>query len=199
MKVPMNSLTRSVVLAVLLSSTGCRAEMSDARRDHVLAGNHGWIDLTLTAPPRAVEFDASKRCLVSFSANGERQLMENVHLAGAPGQAPFGYRFVVPSGKLKTELSIDGCVPLPVVVTLPLDMPKDHLARLAFDGSSLVLQGATPFEPTSLEWVRGEMLKLHASGGATDVAVAKLTSIAMLSLALNVLALIVFFVARRKR
>lgn len=99
--------THWVVLAILLSSAGCRAEMSDARRDHVLAGNHGWIDLT-------------------------------------------GYRVAVPTGKLQTELTIDGCVPLPVVVTLPLDLAKDHLARLVFDGSSLTLHSSV-LEPASVE------------------------------------------------
>lgn len=198
MKADMNHCMRFAVLAILLSSAGCRAEMSDARRDHVLAGNHGWIDLTLKAPPKAVGFDDKTNCVVTFSSNGERQLMESAGMAGEAGQAPFGYRFVVPSGKLKTELTIDACVPAPVVLTLPLGLPKDHLARLAFDGSSLVLEGSAPYEPTSLEWVRGEILKLHADNGSTDAAMSKLTTIAVISLALNVLALLVFFVTRRK-
>jgi hypothetical protein len=198
MKADMNHCMRFVVLAVLLSSAGCRAEMSDARRDHVLAGDHGWIDLTLTAAPKAVGFDPNTHCVLTFSSNGERQLIENADLAGQAGQAPFGYRFVVPSGKLKTELTIDACVPAPVVVILPLDLPKEHLARLVFDGSSLVLENAAPYEPTSLEWVRGEILKLHANNGKSDAAVSKLTTIAIVSLALNVLALLMFFVTRRK-
>lgn len=198
MKAAMNKCARLVVLAGLLCSAGCRAEMSDARRDHVLAGNHGWIDLTLKAAPKAVDFDAKTRCLVAFASNGEQQLAEHALMAGEAGQAPLGYRFVVPAGKLKTELTIDACVPVPVVLTLPLDLPKDHLARLVFDGSSLVLDGASPYEPASLEWVRGELLKLHANHGSTDAAVSKLTTIAIVSLALNVLAMLVFFATRRK-
>lgn len=198
MKGPMNTVMRIAVLAVLLASAGCRAEMSDARRDHVLAGSHGWIDVTLNAAPKAVGFDADTNCVVSFTSNGERMIMESADLEAAEGQAPFGFRFVVPSGKLKTELTIDACVPLPVVVTLPLDLAKDHLARLAFDGSSLVLHSSAPYEPTSLEWVRGEILKLHANNDTSGSAVAKLTTIAIASLALNLLALLVFFLARRK-
>lgn len=194
----MNCGMRIAVLAVLFSSAGCRAEMSDARRDHVLAGNHGWIDLTLKAPPKAVGFDPKTNCVVTFASNGERQLMDSADLNGAQDRAPFGYRFVAPSGKLKTELTLDACVPLPVVLTLPVDLPKDHLARLEFDGSSLVLHSSEPYEPTSLEWVRGEMLKLRANNDKRDAAMSRLMTIAIASLGLNLLAMLVFFVARRK-
>ena len=188
------------LLAVLLSSAGCRAEMSDARRDHVLAGSHGWIDLTLTAAPKAVGFDAGKSCVLSFASNGERQLSEVADLGHAEsGGQPFGYRFAVPSGTLKTELTLEGCVPLPVVVTLPLSLAKDHLARLVFDGSSLALLSSAPYEPTSLEWVRGEILKLHANNDTSGAAVARLTTIAIASLALNLLALLGFVLARWKK
>jgi hypothetical protein len=196
----MRMVTGAGLLAVLLSSAGCRAEMSDARRAHILAGSHGWIDLTLKAAPKAVGFDAGKRCVVSFASNGERQLAEVADLARAEGgDQPYGYRFVVPSGALKTELTLDGCVPLPVVVTLPLALAKDHLARLVFDGSSLVLHSSAPYEPTSLEWVRGEIVKLHANNDASGAAVSRLTTIAIASLALNGLALLLFFFSRRKR
>lgn len=190
----------AVLLGVLLSSAGCRAEMSDARRDHVLAGNHGWIDLTLKAAPKAVGFDAGKSCMVSFASNGERQLAEVADLARAEGgDQPLGYRFVVPSGTLKTELTVDGCVPLPVVVTLPLALAKDQLAHLVFDGSSLALLSSAPYEPTSLEWVRGEILKLHANDEESGAAVSRLTTIAIASLAFNVFALLLFLLSRRKR
>ena len=196
----MRMMAGAALLAMLLSSAGCRAEMSDARRDHVLAGNHGWIDLTLTAAPKAVGFDAGKSCGLSFASNGERQLSEVADLGRAEsGAQPFGYRFVVPSGALKTELTLEGCVPLPVVVTLPLSLAKDHLVRLVFDGSSLALLSSAPYEPTSLEWVRGEILKLHANNDMSGAAVARLTTIAIASLALNLLALLGFVLARWKK
>jgi hypothetical protein len=72
------------------------------------------------------------------------------------------------------------------------------LPCLAFDGSSLVLENSAPCEPTSLEWGRGEILKLHADNGKSDAAVSKLTTIAIVSLALYALALLMYFVTRRK-
>ena len=191
---------RSVLLlAVLFSSAGCRAEMSDARRNHVLAGDHGWIELTLKAAPASPVYDPKKGCHVSFASGGEYQFSEMADLAqAAASQNPPGYRIVVPAGKADAELTLDTCLPKPLVVTLPLVLAKNHLARLAFDGSALVLLESAPYEPTSLEWVRGELLKLQSGGQASGEAVAKLTTIAMASLALNLLALLAFFVTRRR-
>ena len=190
----------AMLLAVLLGSAGCRAEMSDARRDHVLAGDHGWIDLTLTAAPKAAAYDPKKSCLVSFSSGGEHLFSESAELAQAAGSPnPPGYRVVVPAGKAQVELRFDACLPQPLVVTLPLDMAKDHLMRVAFDGAGLVLQDATPYDPTTLEWVRREVLTLRAANETHTEAVALLTKLAEASLALNVLVLLGFVLSRWRR
>ena len=186
----------ALVLAVLLSSAGCRAEMSDARRDHVLAGDHGWIDLTLKALPKSAAYDPKKSCHIAFSSGGEHHFSGLADLAQTA--IPFGYRTVAPAGKAEAELTLGGCLPQPLVVKLPLDLAKDHLARLVFDGSALVLQDSTPYEPTSLDWVRGEILKLQSSGQASGEAMSRLTTIAIASLGLNLLALLTFFVMRRR-
>jgi hypothetical protein len=196
----MRVVTSTMLLAVLLGSAGCRAEMSDARRDHVLAGDHGWIDLTLTAAPKTALYDPKKSCLVSFSSGGEHQFSESADLAQAAGSPnPPGYRVVVPAGKAQGELRLDACLPQPLVVTLPLDVAKDHLVRVVFDGAGLVLQGSTPYEPTTLEWVRGEMLTLRAANDTSTAAVSLLTTLAVASLALNVVALLAFMLVRWQR
>jgi hypothetical protein len=196
------SMRSALLLAVLFCSAGCRAEMSDARRDHVLAGDHGWIDLTLKAAPASPAYDPKKSCVVSLSSGGEHLFSETADLArAAASQNPVGYRIVVPAGKAAVELTLQDCLPKPLVVTLPLELAKDHLARLAFDGSALMLQEMTPYEPTSLEWVRSEILKLQSSGQAAGEGMARLSTIAMASLALNLLtllALLAFFLTRRR-
>jgi hypothetical protein len=108
-----------------MSISGCHAQMSDARRDHVLAGDHGWIDLALNVGPKSGGYDGKKSCLT--------------------------------------------------------------------------LESSTPYEPTSLEWVRGEILKLHANNDTSGAAVSRLTAIAIASLALNLLALVVCVVLMRRR
>lgn len=192
-------LAGTALLAVMFSSAGCKAQMSDARRDHVLAGDHGWVDLTLKAAPGAPAFDPKKQCQVAFWADGEQILLETADLAkAAQNPNPVGYRFVVPSGKLQAELRLDGCVTKELTLSLPLELAKDHLAQLAFDGSKLVLEGTAPYEPTSLDWVRGEILKLHSNNETSGAAIAKLTTLAFASLALNLLALLAFVLTRRK-
>ncbi|MES2018135.1 MAG: hypothetical protein V4484_16730 [Pseudomonadota bacterium] len=187
----------AAVLSVLLSSAGCRAEMSDARRDHVLAGDHGWIDLTLKAAPSAPDFDPKKICSVSFWSGDESLLGEGADLSRAAQNAnPIGYRFAVPSGKLQAEVRLEGCVTKPLVLPLPLDLAKDHLARLVFDGGKVLLESTAPYEPTSLDWVRGEILKLHSSNEASVAAVSRLTTLTIASLTLNLLALLAFLVLR---
>ena len=196
----MNTRIRSaLLLAVLFSSAGCRADMSDARRDHVLAGDHGWIDLTLKAAPASAAYDPKKGCLVAFSSGGEHLFSESADLARVAGtQNPFGYRIVAPAGKAEAQLTVDACLPQPLVLKLPLDLAKDHLVRLEFDGSALVLLDSAPYEPTSLEWVRGEILKLQSTDQASGEAIARLTTIALASLGLNLLALLAFFMRRRQ-
>lgn len=195
----MRVVTNALALAVLLSSAGCRAEMSEARRNHVLAGDHGWIDLTLKSAPKSAAYDPKKNCTVWFNSNGETQYSESADLEhAANSENPFGYRIVAPIGKTQAELTLSNCIAKPLVVKLPFDLAKDHLVRLAFDGTALVLESSTPYEPTSLEWVRAEMLKLQSNNASSDEAVARLTKLAFASLGLNLLALLVFIISRRR-
>lgn len=186
-------------VTTLLACTACNgADISDARRDHLLAGEHGWIDLTLSAPTEAPGFDPATPCLLTFSLDQERLLGESASLAPAgAGTAPLGYRLVAPAGKRQAELTVSACVKQAYVAKLALPLENKHLARLVFDGKTLQLRDSVPYEPTSLEWVRGEVLKLRASDAASGDALATLTKLAVASLLLNVLTLGYVFLKRR--
>jgi hypothetical protein len=189
-----------LALAILLGSTGCRADISDARRDHILAGPHGWIDLTFKSAPRLEAYQRDEQCVIELSLAQQQQLMDSLALADAGRQAaPPGFRFVAPAGKGEASLTLSACLPQPQVLRLPLDVGKDQLLHLVYDGSALVLESSVPFEPTTLEWVHEEVLKLHASNNASNDAVGKLTHIAVASLALNVLALLILILVLWKR
>ncbi|MDQ1920614.1 hypothetical protein [Massilia pseudoviolaceinigra] len=201
---PLRTLATWSMLAVLLSTAGCQAkEMPDARRDYLLAHDHGWIDLTVKAPTGAPGFKAGEACQVALLVNGETLLLESANLAEADGAGiPVGYRFVAPAGKLQAELHIGACVKEALVVKVPLQLDKDHLLALAFDGAAAKAGAATAFEPASLEWVRAEMLRMQANGRANDAATDKLTRLAIYSAVLNaigVLALLGFTLRRRSR
>ncbi len=166
--------------------------MAVARLDHILAGPHGWIDLTIKASPKMAGYDPKKGCSVAVTSNGELMFAGGADLARfVDNPIPFGFRYAVPSGKSEAEVTIDGCVPKALSFALPLDLPENHLAHLVFDGSALVVASTEPFEPTSLEWVRGEIIKLHANNESAGDAVAGLTTIAKASLGLNLALLLI--------
>ena len=182
---------RSLIAALVVSAPGCSRAESDARRDHILAADHGWIDLTLKAPVGAAAGADLKRCDISFGFHGESLLDASADLAQAEANKILvGYRFPAPAGMLHTELTIAHCVKNEVVVKLPLDLKKDHLAELEFDGTTVLVKSSAPYEPTSLEWVRTQILEMQAENGASSTAVSTLTKIALASLGLNFLMLL---------
>ena len=200
----LRNLATSSMLAVVLSTAACHAkEMPDSRRDYLLAHDHGWIDLTVKAPSGAAGFKAGEACYVALVVNGETLLEEGADLAAADSAGiPVGYRFVAPAGKLQAELHIGRCVKDELVVKVPLQLDKDHLLALAFDGTAATAGAATPFEPASLDWVRAEMLSMQANREANDAATDKLTRLAICSAILNaigVLGLLGFTLSRRRR
>lgn len=189
---------------MLLSIAGCEAkEMPDSRRDYLLAHEHGWIDLTVKAPAGTPGYKPDVPCSIGLRINGDLMLLESAHLAGA-GDAEIlvGFRFVAPAGKLEAALHLHDCIKDELVLKLALPLAKDHLVELAFDGTALKAGEASPFEPTSLEWVRTEMLRMQAGSQASDAATGKLTTLATASVALNafgLLALLGYAWSRRRR
>jgi hypothetical protein len=194
-------LGRCLVMACVVLSAGCaKAEQWDARRDHILAGDHGWIDLTLKTPLAQLPGDKHSGCHISYGFNGESLLSAAADLKEAQAnQILVGYRFPAPSGALKTSLHISLCVKDDVVVELPLDLKKDHLVELEFDGTTVVVKSSLPYEPTSLEWVRTQILQLQTDNGASSMAVSTLTKIALASLGLNFLVLLLLLWKWRAR
>lgn len=200
----MRALHQTLILLTLLACSGCgRADMIDARRDHILAGDHGWIDVTLHAPAAAGSQPAASAvaqplsCLATFQINGETQFSEPGDLARADAaHNPLGYRFVAPAGALQTALTISGCVKTDTVVALPVTLEKDHLATLEFDGQHLVLRSSSSYEPASLDGVRGEMTKLRDGARAADGTLSTLTWLVIASVLLN--AVVIVVALRRK-
>jgi hypothetical protein len=195
----MRAVSKWFAVSTLVACSGCSGAISDARRDHILAVDHGWVDLVLKAPAQADGIKPGANCLISLSLNGEPMLNESANLAQAEAsQNLVGYRLVAPAGKLEAELIISMCVKNPLVAKLALPLEKDHLASLQFDGKALVDQGSSEYAPTSLEWVRGEILKLQAGGLSSSEALATLIKLGIVSLGLNVATLLYVFWKRRR-
>jgi hypothetical protein len=200
----MHLVFKTLILLTLVACSGCgRASMIDARRDHILAGPHGWIDITLHAPTPAVPLAAANAagerptCTMTLRINGEAQFDAAGDLAQADAaNNPLGYRFVAPAGTLQSELTIAGCVPATVRVALPVTLEKDHLALLEFDGHHLSATSSVPYAPASLDAIHGEMALLGDGARTTDSALSRLTWLAIAGVLLNI---VVIVVASRRR
>ena len=209
----MRMTSKFLFLLTLLACAGCTkaSDVSAARRDHVLAGPHGWIDITLHAPaPASAPVATTKAasgaatsttCAMQLRVDGEPLFLEFGDLAQADAaKNPLGYRVVAAAGTRNTELTIAGCVSRPRVLSLSLTLEKDHLALLEFDGQALALKSAEPYAPATLDAVHADVAGLHERGEATDSALAMLTKLALASVLLNVgVILVVARVAIRRR
>ena len=196
----MHLMLKSLLMLALLAGAGC-TQADDARRDHILAGPHGWLDITLKAPPAAKAAASaaagSVACGMRLQVNGETRLDESGDLVRADAaDNPLGYRFVVPAGRLDAELAIRDCVKDELRLPLPLVLKDGQLALLEFDGQKLVLAATQAYAPATLDAVRTDVAKLHRHGEATDGTLATLTWLAIASLVLNV---VVILVALRRR
>ncbi len=199
--------SRPLFLLTLLACAGCTqaSDASVARRDHLLAGPHGWIDITLHAPagasskPAASAPVASPDCLLAFVVNGETMMQESGDLAQADAaRNPLGYRFIVPAGELSTRLAILNCVKEPLSLPLSLTLERNHLALLEFDGRKLVSASTQAYEPATLDAVHDDVARLHTHGAATDGTLSTLTKLVIASLVLNFVVIVVALTRRNR-
>lgn len=193
--------THTMVIVILLSNTACRAnDMADtARRDFILGGDHGWVDLVLMPAAGAV---SDKSCAL-FVAMGNEKLIESfVSMPAGEAAPPIGFRIPVPVGKFPIALTVSGCVKEELTVKVPLAMEKDQLARLEFDGAQLRVASTTRFDPATLDRVSTDVVKLHDANAEAASAMAELKTFAKGSLLLNgllLLAVLAGFLLRRRR
>ena len=195
----MRHLIHSGVLLALLACTAC-SQASDARRDHLLAGPHGWIDLVLHAPVPAGPASASEarsECNLAFRINGEAMLDERGDLARADAASnPLGYRFIAPAGALDTEFTIASCAVADI--RLPVKLEADHLVHLEFDGHQLVQKSTEPWTPITLDGMSAQLSTLQEGAHATGGQVARLTWWILAALAVNLVVLAAVLLRRRQ-
>jgi hypothetical protein len=198
----MNDSAKLLFVAALVACAGC-TRASDARREHILAGPHGWIDVTVHAPKDAAPAGAARRtpgqaqCAMQFLVNGEVLLDEAGDLAQADtAKNPLGYRFAVPAGTLNTELALSRCVK-DLRLPLPVTLDKNHLALLEFDGQRLRVAATEPWEPSTLDAVHGDVAKLQARSQADEGTLAALRKLGIACVLLNVAVLAAVFLRRR--
>ncbi len=84
----MPAMTKPAILLALLACAGCAkpSDISEARRDHLLAGPHGWIDVTVHAPV-AASAPASAAAAASAPASTRLHVDATLHGAALPRAA----------------------------------------------------------------------------------------------------------------
>ncbi len=214
----MQANAKFMIVAAVLAASGCSrsADLLEARRDHILAADHGWIDVTLHAPaPAASATPASspaargkasgdtngRDCAIRFSIDGESFVADNADLAAAEAaRAPIGYRFAVPAGKLASTLNVR-CNGSEVSADLPLEIAKNQVSTLEFDGQALTLVRSAFVDPASLDSLRGDLLKMQDAANTSDAVQSRLTQLAVANIALDALlvAIVLAVIFRRRR
>jgi hypothetical protein len=183
---------------ILLAASGCsKAEISDARSAHILAGDHGWIDLTINTVPNST---ADKACAMTLTLNGETMLNEALPMATTKEHmVPIGFRFAAPVGSVDAALRFDNCVTAALVSHLKLAVDKDKLTTLEFEGGHIVQRSIVPYLPLSLSNIHEEVATLQASNRNTHAEISTLTWLAIASLSLNALIGLILLLRKARR
>lgn len=145
---------RLLMLMLGLLCSGCgRAEMSDARMNHLLAVDHGWLDLTVKT--QAGWASPMENCSLVLVANGEQVLRESGDFVSATAQGtPLGYRFPAPAGKLDLQLEL-GCDKHYGKLRQSLNLAKDEMQVLTVEDGALQVGEHLAYLPASLNEIRG--------------------------------------------
>lgn len=153
---------KAVLFALLLALSGCgRAEVSDARKDYLLAKEHGWVELTLDIAPPLINPEAQK-CVLEATINGETFLTEPLFPAGNPDKSiKTGFLFVAPAAQNTLVLDYSLCQKTPQQTSIKINLPTNNLVRLNFDGKTLTASAPESYTPASLATLNDKLQGLH--------------------------------------
>jgi len=205
----MSTQARVLIFLALVQCAGCsKAELSEARKNYLLAGDHGWIDLVVQTPPAPQSGETPTReCMLSLMSNGESLLLESADFrAAAASGSPIGYRFPVAVGTQDIELRFARCLKVDRVLKQKLDIKKDELVQLSVQGSALQTGSAMPYRPATLDGVsalndglRAQVETLAAATGQSTSRTSTLSWLVVAGLVSNVVTLLVLLLRPRPR
>lgn len=153
-------MTRALFAAVgvLLCARSARAELSQERRDYILAHPHGWVEVVLVdrAIPQVPSSDEEHpgpmrpvSCVVRVEIGGETFVHGSAYPTGdaPPYRARIGFRFPVQVGGASVRLAYSGCdleggKLATVEAEARIAVEADRVVELKFDGTHLSVQRA---------------------------------------------------------
>jgi hypothetical protein len=205
----MSTQARVLIFLALVQCAGCsKAELSEARKNYLLARDHGWIDVVVQTPPapRGGE-NPPRECTLTVMSNGESLLFESADFRAAAARGrPIGYRFPAAVGSQDLELRFARCLKDERVLRQKLDIKKDELVQLSVQGSALETGSATPYRPATLDGVsdsnerlRAQVETLAAATGQATSRTSTLSWLVVAALMSNVVTLLVLLLRRRPR
>ena len=153
----MNTRTVGVValFGLVVATHAARAEMSQERRDYILAHPHGWVELAVddAAIPQVPSSDEEHpgqvrpaACSVHVNLGTETVVRAAAYPSGdtAPYHAKSGFRFPAPVGEARLRLSYSGCdVEGGKLATVEAEarilVAENRVTTVTFDGTRLVV------------------------------------------------------------
>lgn len=158
--------TKSLVFVLLFALSGCgRAEVSDVRNDYILAKDHGWIELAVKIPAKALEQRIKgENCMLEASLNGESFIQETLFLQG--GDAPTintGFLFAAPAVPTEVTLRYSKCLKADQQISASVVLPKDQLLKLEFDGQKITVAAPVAYQPANLSSLDERLVQMGAS------------------------------------
>jgi hypothetical protein len=175
------------LLLLLLSGCG-RADISDERKNYILANEHAWVELSVDIAPQSIE-QTSSNCILEVTVNGERFLSEPLFPSGAIEKSiKTGFLFAAPAAKSEVTLNYSQCQKQPKVAAVSLDLPVDTLAKLKFDGTSISATAPVAYKPVTLSEVSNNLGRIESAQQENQATVAgQLSQLSKLVIALLIL------------
>lgn len=147
---------------LLLSLSGCgRADLSEARRDYLLAGPHAWLSLSLDRHAAAGDHPG---CTLQASLDNEPLLSEALQ-ASADGQLRRGWLLPVPAGKASLSVQLNDCGGSAIPASA-LSLDENHLLQITLSDQGLQSHDAGPWSPASLDAVQQHLDQLQADSSS---------------------------------
>lgn len=173
----MRILSLTFALVITLSFVSCAKAVSPSRMAYITAKDHGWIEFSLldydipAALPSENEVDDSPKppyCSIVIKLNEEEFVSEEVFPLGdqPPYSIDTGFRFPAPAGIFRLSVVYSGCdieddEEIQIVLDATVEVRKNFVTPVHFDGSSLIVEALVENEVVTLEDIDNQLRKIE--------------------------------------
>ncbi len=144
----------------------------------MLSHDHEWVEITIhdnNIPSLPISEDVQEVeqvipiCSIDVTFNNEEFLQDRIYALGetAPYTADSGFRFAVPTGFGRLIVNYYGCevndsVLISKAIGINLEVAKNKITSVYFDGDSLVFEGLEPNDVTTLDSLNKRLVDIES-------------------------------------